>query len=116
MIVLNIIAMVLCLIAAVACAAAGNPGWAAANAVCVFLNLFFVVFWYRRVEYWFSAPERWRHKARGSIYTIVDAQGVVQTSTLLSDYETVVIYRDEKTGRHYVRPLGEFMDGRFERL
>lgn len=65
---------------------------------------------------WLSSPERWRHKARGTTYSIVDAQGVVQTSTPLVDYDIVVIYRDEKTGRHCVRLPSEFMDGRFERL
>lgn len=63
-----------------------------------------------------NRPQRWRHKARGSTYAVVDAQGVVQTDAPLRDYDMVVIYRDEKTGRHYVRPPGEFMDGRFEKI
>lgn len=65
---------------------------------------------------WLNSPERWRHKDRNSTYAVVDAQGVVQTRTPLVDCSTVVIYRDEKTGRHYVRPPSEFMDGRFEKL
>lgn len=65
---------------------------------------------------WLSSPERWRHRKRGSTYTIVDAQGIVQTGTPLVDYDMVVIYKDEKTEWYYVRSPKEFMDGRFEKL
>lgn len=53
-----------------------------------------------------------RHKKRGSTYVV---QGVakVQSSTPLTDGCEVVVYAGPD-GQLWVRPVGEFYDGRFE--
>lgn len=58
---------------------------------------------------------RWRHKKRGTTYAVVGT-GQVQTDTPLADNAVVVVYRCEQTGDLWARPIGEFMDGRFELL
>lgn len=57
-------------------------------------------------------PVLMRHVARGTIYELI-CVGTVQTHTPLADYDQVMIYRGED-GQTWVRPLGEFNDGRFE--
>ncbi|WP_149898949.1 DUF1653 domain-containing protein [Rhizobium rhizogenes] len=59
------------------------------------------------------AQERYRHKKRGSIYTVM-ARGRLQVDGDL-DNEKVVVYRGED-GQTWVRPEYEFNDGRFEPL
>lgn len=59
--------------------------------------------------------ERWRHKKRGTTYTIV-GNAQVQAEEPLTDYEVVKVYRCEQTGELWVRRLAEFNDGRFERV
>ena len=59
------------------------------------------------------AEERYRHKKRGSIYTVT-ARGRLQVDGDL-DNEKVVVYRGED-GQTWVRPEYEFNDGRFEPL
>lgn len=56
----------------------------------------------------------WQHKKRGGEYR-VEAFGKVQTDVPLVDYADVVVYRG-KDGKVWVRPYGEFYDGRFEPL
>lgn len=50
----------------------------------------------------------YRHKKTGGIYRVqmLAAQEV--------DLETQVVYSDVETGMIWVRPAGEFFDGRFE--
>jgi hypothetical protein len=50
----------------------------------------------------------WQHR-KGGWYTVV-ALGVVE-----SDLTPAVVYRS-RGGRVWIRPLSEFLDGRFERL
>ena len=57
--------------------------------------------------------EHYRHKKRGSTYTVI-ARGFFQVDGDL-DNEKVVVYRGEDQ-RVWVRPEYEFNDGRFERL
>lgn len=59
------------------------------------------------------AEERYRHKKRGSIYTVT-ARGRLQVDGDL-DNEKVIVYRGED-GQTWVRPEYEFNDGRFKPL
>lgn len=52
----------------------------------------------------------WRHVKRGTTYTVED-NGVIE-ATLAA----CVIYRAQADGTVWVRPLHEFMDGRFVRI
>ena len=52
--------------------------------------------------------QRFRHRKRGHIYQ------VISTGILERTMEPVVIYQSEDDGRIWVRPVGEFTDGRFE--
>ena len=61
-----------------------------------------------------AKQRRVKHRRRGSHYAVVAEDGMVQTERPLRDTDTVVIYRDRDTGRHFVRPPEEFADGRFE--
>lgn len=56
----------------------------------------------------------WRHVKRGTVYTEI-GRGKVQTYTPLTDYAEVVVYRGQE-GDTWVRPVGEFEDGRFAAL
>lgn len=57
--------------------------------------------------------ERVRHIKRGSTYQVV-GRGKLQTDAPLSDLAELVIYQSEADGTFWVRPVGEFYDGRFE--
>jgi hypothetical protein len=61
-----------------------------------------------------TAP-RWRHKKRGTTYTVV-GECQVQAEEPLTDYEIAVVYRSEADGSLWVRRRSEFHDGRFETL
>lgn len=70
---------------------------------------------------WREDMPRYRHKKRGSEYTLIDV-GKMQAE-LWCDHNTdpvdmreVAIYRADKDGSLWVRPREEFEDGRFERL
>jgi hypothetical protein len=58
--------------------------------------------------------EMYRHVKRGNSYTVM-GPATLQTSTVLNDNDTLVIYRGEN-GELWARPIGEFCDGRFERM
>lgn len=68
-----------------------------------------------------SSGTFWRHKKRGTIYEVVAEGAAFQWSEApdvehaLEDVD-LVIYRDIRSTAHYVRPLHEFCDGRFERV
>ena len=46
----------------------------------------------------------WRHKVRGSIYTVI------------GEMDGIVYYISHADGRKWWRPFDEFYDGRFERV
>ncbi len=50
---------------------------------------------------------RWRHVKRGTTYAVVDTGIIEATMT------TCVIYKADADGTTWVRPLSEFVDGRF---
>jgi hypothetical protein len=56
--------------------------------------------------------EVYRHRRRGTSYTVV-GRANLQTDRPLGDDEALVIYRD-KDGGLWARPVREFRDGRFE--
>jgi len=62
-----------------------------------------------------TTPARVRHKKRGTEYEVL-GEADLQTETPLRDYAVVVVYRDPTNGRLWVRPVGEFNDGRFEEV
>jgi hypothetical protein len=62
-----------------------------------------------------SVPARFRHRARGSEYEIVGHATLQASTGPISEGATIVIYRGED-GASWSRELGEFMDGRFQRI
>jgi hypothetical protein len=64
------------------------------------------------------AGQKWRHKRRGGVYTIVNDNAGLECSSApdleeaFSD-QAMVVYQHE-LGGFYVRPIAEFLDGRFE--
>lgn len=52
---------------------------------------------------------KWRHR-KGSMYEVVTNARIEAT------LEAAVVYRDDVTGMTWVRPLAEFIDGRFQQL
>ncbi|WP_029606390.1 hypothetical protein [Kozakia baliensis] len=61
-----------------------------------------------------EAPMLYRHKKRGTTYTIID-KGKLQIEGP-ADMAEVVTYRDVDSGEVWTRPASEFFDGRFEVL
>ena len=59
--------------------------------------------------------ETWRHKKRGTTYTVEIEHGTIQASRPLNDGDVVLTYRGDD-GRVWHRPPDEFHDGRFERV
>jgi hypothetical protein len=58
--------------------------------------------------------ETYRHKRRGSTYTVL-GRAILQTSAPIGDDQELVVYRG-KDGELWARSVAEFCDGRFERL
>ena len=58
---------------------------------------------------------RWKHKKTGGSYREI-GRGRMQAAIGTVDMDHVVIYQSEKDGSLWVRPTGEFDDGRFEQL
>ncbi|MDA8251646.1 MAG: DUF1653 domain-containing protein [Rhodospirillales bacterium] len=56
----------------------------------------------------------WRHRKRGTTYTVV-GRAELQMATDLVDGAELVIYRGED-GRLWARQVDEFEDGRFEQV
>jgi len=61
----------------------------------------------------------WRHKKRGTVYEIITASAALQCASapqFEEQFEDIAwtVYRSISTGIFYVRPTGEFQDGRFE--
>lgn len=59
--------------------------------------------------------DRYRHKKRGTSYTVVVAHAELQTSAPLREGAEIVVYRGDD-GKFWARPSSEFHDGRFEKL
>jgi hypothetical protein len=55
---------------------------------------------------------RWKHKVRGSLYKEV-GKATIQCAAPIQEGQEVVVYQDAQ-GRLYARPMGEFLDGRFD--
>lgn len=61
-------------------------------------------------------PGIWRHKKRGTSYTIL-AEGELHSAEFsVLNGSTLVAYRDVDSGKVWFRPKDEFFDGRFERI
>ena len=58
---------------------------------------------------------RYRHKKRGSTYTVVGT-GELQSKLPVEEGTKLVVYQCETDGRIWIRPESEFYDGRFEQL
>lgn len=58
------------------------------------------------------AADIWRHKARGTTYTIVGA-AELQCAAPIPEKTQLTIYLDCKDGALWARPTTEFFDGRF---
>jgi hypothetical protein len=59
--------------------------------------------------------KKYKHKKRNSVYSILTI-GTFQCSDKNLDNTEVVIYRDIKDLKIWVRPKDEFFDGRFEEI
>lgn len=57
----------------------------------------------------------WRHKARGTVYDRIGGAEVQSSKGAIHEGDVLTIYRD-KQGKLWARPVGEFYDGRFEKL
>lgn len=53
----------------------------------------------------------WRHVKTGGVYVIVDEECMLE-----SDLTPMVAYMSLKDGQVWLRPRGEFFDGRFVKL
>ncbi len=58
--------------------------------------------------------QRYRHKQRGGKYEVL-GKARLQTSRPVTDNQELVVYKGQD-GNFWVRPIGEFCDGRFERV
>jgi hypothetical protein len=59
--------------------------------------------------------QRYRHKKRGTTYTLIGVARI-QSDVPLTDMDQVTVYRCEESGYLWSRRRAEFEDGRFERL
>lgn len=64
----------------------------------------------KKVTHELQQGARWRHVKRGSTYRIV-ALGLLESTR-----RYCVVYQEEDGGQIWIRPLAEFLDGRFEHL
>lgn len=60
--------------------------------------------------------DRYRHKIRGTTYRVLFEAAKAQSSIVVLEDMTMVVYQGEADGLVWVRPAREFFDGRFERL
>ncbi len=58
----------------------------------------------------------WRHKKRGTTYTVLFPDAEFQCADNGWDHREVVVYRSTTGGGVWVRPASEFHDGRFEQV
>jgi hypothetical protein len=61
-----------------------------------------------------DAGATFRHRQRGTSYTVV-GKAVLQTGTALTDDQQVIVYVGAD-GQLWVRSVEEFCDGRFEKI
>lgn len=62
-----------------------------------------------------AAQDVWRHKKRGTTYSVV-GEVRVQCETPLQDGETIRLYQSQQDGSYSCRRHSEFIDGRFEKI
>lgn len=60
-----------------------------------------------------KGSEIYRHRRRGTLYTVV-GRAILQTDRPLSDEQELVVYTGGD-GRLWARPIRELYDGRFQR-
>jgi len=58
----------------------------------------------------------YRHKKRGTIYDIIGGGAAQASKAPIQDCDPVIVYQSIDNDQIYVRPAGEFYDGRFEEL
>ena len=68
-----------------------------------------------------TPTERWVHKKRGGVYVVLTHDAGFQYSGAQAiehalDGVPLTLYSSVSTGRYYVRPTSEFLDGRFEKV
>ena len=59
---------------------------------------------------------RWRHVIRGTTYRVLFEAAKAQSSIVILEDMTMVVYQGEDDGLVWVRPAKEFFDGRFVNL
>lgn len=68
-----------------------------------------------------TPTERWVHKKRGGVYVVLTHDAGFQFSgsqalEMTLDGVRLTVYSSLSTGKYYVRPTDEFLDGRFEKV
>ncbi len=63
-----------------------------------------------------NMTDRYRHRIRGTTYRVLFEAAKAQSSIVVLEDMTMVVYQSEADGQVWVRPAIEFFDGRFEEI